>query len=206
VERGWLGVSLQNIDREMAEALGLEEAKGALIAAVEPGSPAARGGLRPGDVVMKAGDREVQDSRDLATAVAEARPGATISFTLRREGVQREERVTLGTRPGQRGLAARGGNGQAERNAGAIGLALAPRPGAPGAAVVGVAPGSVAAARGIRPGDVILRVGSREVSGPAEVSTALEEARKANRSSIALQIQRGDATTFMALPLRRDQG
>ncbi|MGK7870530.1 Do family serine endopeptidase [Falsiroseomonas sp. E2-1-a20] len=206
VERGWLGVSLQNVDRELAEALGVPDAEGALIAGVEPGSPAARGGLRAGDVVTRAGDRQVQDSRDLAVAVGEASPGATITLTLRRDGEQRQQQVTLSPRPDQRDMAGRGGDEQGERSTGAVGLALAARQGAPGAAVVRVAPGSIAEERGIRAGDVILRAGGRDVTGPGDVSTALEEARKADRSSIAIQIQRGNASTFVALPLRRDQG
>jgi serine protease Do len=206
VQRGWLGVSLQPVDRELAEALGTPEAEGALIAAVEPGSPAARGGLQAGDVVTKAGQREVESPRDLAAAVAESEPGATLALTLRRDGQQREQQVTLGTTPDRRDdVAARGGR-QGEQSTGALGLALGPRQGGPGAAVVRVGPGSVAEARGLQPGDVILRAGDRDVSSPGDVASAVEAARNAGRPAIALQIQRGDLRSFVALPLRAQQG
>jgi serine protease Do len=206
VERGWLGVSLQEVDRELAEALGMPEAKGALVASVEPGSPAARGGLRAGDLVTRAGDRAVESPRDLAGAVGAAQPGSTLALTLRRDGEQRQQEVTLATPPGRRDKAAGGGGSQGQRSTEAIGLALAPLRDGPGAAVVRVAPGSVAEERGLQAGDVILSAGGREVTGPGDVSAALERARQANRPSIALQIQRGEASTFVALPLRRDQG
>jgi len=206
IERGWLGVSLQNLNPELAAALGLENPQGALVAGIEPGSPAAQSGLRPGDVITRAGERAVADTRDLATAVAEASPGASLTFTLRRDGETRQEQVTLGARPERQAMANPRASGEAERSTGAIGLALAPRQGAPGAAVMRVAPGSVAAQRGLRPGDVILRAGGREVSGPRDVAAAIEAARRADREAVALQIQRGEASRFVALPLGEAKG
>jgi len=201
VERGWLGVSLQPVDRELAEALGAPDAKGALIAALEPGSPAARGGLRAGDLVTKAGQRQVETPRDLAVAVAEARPGATLTLTLRRGGEQLEQQVTLSTSPDRRGAAA------SRRDVeGALGLELRPRQSGQGAVVARVTPGSVAEERGLQPGDLILRAGDLEVSDPGDVVSAVEAARRAGRPAIALQIHRGDARTFVALPLRPQQG
>ena len=205
VERGWLGVSLQRVDAELAQALGMQDAKGALVAAVEPGSPAARGGLRAGDLVTRAGNRDVESPRDLAVTVGEAKPGATLELTIQREGQKREQQVTLGSPPDRRADAARGG-ARGERDTGALGLALGPRQGGPGALVARVAPGSIAEERGLRPGDVILRAGEREVSRPSDVAQAVEAARKANRPAVALQIQRGDMQSFVALPLRERQG
>jgi serine protease Do len=206
VERGWLGVSLQPVDRELAEALGAPDAKGALIAAVEPGSPAARGGLQAGDLVTKAGPRPVESPRDLAAAVAEARPGATLPLTLRRDGQQREQQVTLAAAPDRRGDMASRRGGQGERSTDALGLALGPRQGGGGAMVVRVMPGSVAEERGLRPGDVILRAGGRDVASPGDVASVVEAARNAGRPAVALQIQRGDARNFIALPLRDQAG
>ncbi|MCW8088490.1 Do family serine endopeptidase, partial [Sabulicella glaciei] len=106
VERGWLGVSLQPLDRELAQALGVEEG-GALLAAVEPGSPADRAGLKAGDVVTRAGDRPVRSPRDLSGAVAAARPGANLALTINRDGQRREQQVSLGAPPDRREVAAR---------------------------------------------------------------------------------------------------
>lgn len=202
VERGWLGVSLQPLDRELAQALGTTDTKGALIAAVEPGTPAARAGLRPGDLVLAAGERRVESPRDLASAVADAKPGAQIALTVVRDGRRMEQQVTLGAQPDRRSdVAARRGQ-DSQPGTGSLGLALGPRQGGEGAVVARVAPGSVADERGLRPGDVILRAGDRDVSGPSDVVTAVEEARRAGRPAIALQVQRGDARTFLALPLQ----
>nr|WP_302474549.1 Do family serine endopeptidase [Roseococcus sp. MDT2-1-1] len=207
VERGWLGVSLQPLDRELAQALGVEEG-GALLAAVEPGSPADRAGLKAGDVVTRAGDRPVRSPRDLSGAVAAARPGADLALTINRDGQRREQPVSLGTPPDRREVAARGGQRPArEPGAGALGLALGPRQGGgEGASVTRVAPDSAAAERGLQPGDVILRVGNQEIKGPGDVVAAVEAARQAGRPVVALQIQRGEASSFIALPLAERQG
>jgi serine protease Do len=199
VERGWLGVSLQPLEPELAQALGVRDAKSAVVGAVEPGSPAACGGLRPGDVVVAAAGQPMQDPRDLAAAVAAAKPGSTISLTVLRDGRRMEHRVTLGEPPGQR-TAARGGPDQGR--AGALGLGLAPRQGGAGVVISGVEPGSVAAERGMQPGHVILRVGDRDATSPRDVVEAVTAAREAGRPAVAMQIERGESRAFVALPLR----
>jgi serine protease Do len=206
VQRGWLGVGLQQVDRAMAEALGVAEARGVLIASVEPGSPAARAGIMPGDIVTKAGERQVRTPGELAATVADANPGQSLSLTLRRQGEERQQQVTLGTPPDRRADAgARGG--QAGQGTGALGLALAPRPsGQPGAVVARVAQGSVAEESGLRTGDVILRVGDVDVTNAGDVTTAVQAAREAGRPAVALQIERGNRRSFVALPIGGQQG
>ncbi|HEV7267771.1 MAG TPA: Do family serine endopeptidase [Falsiroseomonas sp.] len=209
IQRGWLGVSLQPVDQELAQALGLQDQRGALVSSVEPGSPAARAGLRAGDLVTRAGERQVQNPRDLAAAVAETDPGSQLALTLRRDGQQQQQQqqVTLGTAPDRRADAGGRGGAQGGQATGPLGLALAARPGGQqGAAVTRVAPGSVAAERGLQEGDVILRAGDRDVANPGDVSAAVQAARQAGRPAVALQIQRGDQRSFVALPLREQQG
>lgn len=113
--------------------------------------------------------------------------------------------MTLGAAPDRRAEATTRGRDQ-QQSAGALGLALGPVPGGQGATVARVAPGSVAEERGLRPGDVILRAGDKDVSGPGDVVAAVNAARKVGRSAVALQIQRGEGRSFMALPLQPDQG
>ncbi|MCW8088510.1 PDZ domain-containing protein, partial [Sabulicella glaciei] len=112
---------------------------------------------------------------------------------------------SLGAPPDRREVAARGGQRPArEPGAGALGLALGPRQGGgEGASVTRVAPESAAAERGLQPGDVILRVGNQEIKGPGDVVAAVEAARQAGRPVVALQIQRGEASSFIAVPLRQ---
>ena len=206
VERGWLGVSLQPVDRELAQALGTGEARGSLIAGVEPGSPAARGGLRAGDVVTEVEGRPIRGPRDLASAIGDSKPGATVAMTVQRDGKPAQQRVALGEAPDRKAQARAQGAPQQPARTGALGLAIRPNPDGDGAAVVQVAPGSVAASRGLQPGDVILRAGGQEVNAPSDLAAAVEAARKAGRPAVALQVQRGEARTFIALPLGGEPG
>jgi serine protease Do len=203
VERGWLGVSMQRMDGDLAQAMGAQESKGALVAAVEPNSPAARGGLRPGDVVVGVNGRPVASPRDLATAVAEAKPGTAAAIAVLRDGERTEHRVTVGEPPRSR-TAALDRQDEEDGARAALGLSLAPaRKEGGGAVVTQVRPDGVAAGRGVREGDVILRAGNRPVGEPSDVSEAVRAARQAGRPSIALQIEREGGRAFVALPLKQ---
>jgi serine protease Do len=203
VERGWLGVSMQRMDEDLAKAVQAADGKGALVAQVEPDSPAAKGGLKAGDVVVGFNGQPIATPRDLAMAVAGVKPGSTATVAVLRDGQRTEQQVTIGQPPGTR-MAAAGQGGEEEAGRGALGLTLAPMPaGKEGGAVVAqVRPDSVAAERGLKQGDVILRAGGREVTSPRDVVAAVKAARDAGRPSIALQIEReGGRRSFMALPL-----
>ena len=196
VERGWLGISMQPMDRDLAAAMQVAETRGALVNSVEPESPAAKAGIQPGDVITAIAGRRVQTPRDLAAGVAEARPGSGVTVALLRNGETMERRVEIGTNP-----ANRDGAKPAEAVRPALGLGLAPRREG-GVSIAHVEPGSVAAERGLRPGDVIRRAGDRETAQPSDVAEAVNAARNAGRSSIALQIERDQGRSFVALPLR----
>lgn len=198
VERGWLGVSLQRLDEELAGAVGVPGRKGALVAGVQEDSPAARAGLQPGDVVVGFNGKPVEAPRDLVEAVGMAKPGAQARLALLRNGERVEQAVTLGNQP-SRDVAALDapGGGQAS-----LGITLAPSAQGKGALVAEVAPGSIAAERGLRSGDVILRAGNRTVSGPEDVVQAVRAAREQGRPAIALQLEREGGHSFVALPLR----
>ncbi|MBR0684008.1 Do family serine endopeptidase [Roseomonas eburnea] len=196
VQRGWLGVSLQPMDRDLATALRVEDAKGALVAGVEPESPAARAGLRAGDVVTAIDGRRVENPRDLAAGVADVAPGRTATLAVLRDGTAIEQAVQIGTHPSSR-AAGKPGTPAAQPS---IGIGLAPRPQG-GVAITRVEPGSVAAERGLMPGDVVLRAGDREAKEPRDVAEAVSAARTAGRPSIALQVEREGARRFVAIPL-----
>ncbi|MGX9966727.1 Do family serine endopeptidase [Roseomonas sp. F4] len=219
VSRGWLGVAMQPINEEMAQALRLPNPRGALVANVEPNSPAARAGLRPGDVVIGLEGRDVATPRDLALAVAEMAPDSRATLAVLRDGQRVEQAVTLGQRepPAQQQAEARP---DAAARPGTLGLRLAPAPtqlapgtrkGQPqgqaqaepaaGVQVAGVDPGSVAESRGVRAGDIIIRAGGREVRNPRDVAEAVATARREGRPAIALQLSREGGGAFVALPL-----
>ncbi|MCO6419735.1 DegQ family serine endoprotease [Siccirubricoccus sp. KC 17139] len=199
VERGWLGVSLQRLDPQLAEAMNLRDARGTLVAAVEPDSPAAKAGVQPGDVITGVNGRIAALPRDLAEAVAELRPGSTATLAVLRNGEARELRVDIGQVPDAREARARerGENGQAS-----LGLALAPARDGQGVVVAAVRPDSIAANQGLQPGDVILRAGDRQVRAPRDLQEAVSAARRDNRPAIALQIEREGGRAFVALPLK----
>ena len=196
VQRGWLGVSLQPMDRDLAAALRLEDGKGALVAGIEPESPAARAGLRAGDVITAIDGRRVENPRDLAAGVAAVQPGRSATLALLRDGSAVEQRVEIGSNPANRAA----GKPGAPAGQPSLGLGLAPRRDG-GVEVTRVEPGSVAEERGLRTGDVVRRAGDREARSPQDVVAAVTAARTAGRPSIALQVEREGASRFVALPL-----
>ncbi|MBR0652422.1 Do family serine endopeptidase [Roseomonas terrae] len=198
VQRGWLGVSLQPMDQDLATAMRAADAKGALVSAVEADSPAARAGLRPGDVITAIDGRRVDSPRDLAAGVADVAPGRSATLAVLRDGSAMEQRVEVGSNPANRVAAAGKPDAAAQPS---LGIGLAPRREG-GVAITRVEPGSVAAERGLRAGDVVLRAGERDAANPQDVVDAVKSAREAGRPSIALQVERDGARRFIAVPLR----
>lgn len=207
VERGWLGVQLQRLDQAVAESLGLDSAQGALIADVVPGGPADGAGLESGDVVTRFDGRSIGSVRDLTFAVAEAAPGRRVDVTVLRGGESRTLAVELGTRSEGAAAAPRGSGGGWDRGGEApLGLRLAPLTererarlevpaGVEGVLVAGVRPGSPAAERGLRAGDVVVSVNRRPVASPGEAAAALDAAD----GSVLLLVRRDGAQHFVAV-------
>jgi serine protease Do len=110
VERGWLGVHVQRLDAETARAVGLDEPRGALVAAVTPGGPAEAAGLQPGDVILRFEHRAIDDMRDLPRLVAAERPGTTVDLAIWRDGREQSLGVALGRLPAEERRAGRDGS------------------------------------------------------------------------------------------------
>jgi len=226
VTRGWLGVSIQSITPEMAESLGMKEARGAIIDEPTTGSPAANAGLQAGDVITSLNGDPVKDSRDVARKVATLAPGTSVKLDLLREGQQKTLTVTLGERPNQqqassdrnqsRGNEARSNESRRsesrpnesrpEATGPRLGLSVAPAAqvagaGEKGVAVVGVDPDGSAADRGLKVGDIILDVGGKAVANADDVIQALKEASAQGKRDVLMHVQSADATRFVAVPL-----
>ena len=206
VERGWLGVQIQSVTEEIADGLGLEDEGGALIARVEPGSPADDAGLKAGDVVLEYDGKTIDTVRDLTRLVADSEADEKVKLGLLRNGKRTEQKVRIGRlseEPVQVAAASDARPGQ-------LGLELSPQTpetrrqfGVPadteGALVVGVDPRGPAARQGLRPGDVISMVGQQPVSSPEDVKDALEESE--GRDHALLRVERNGGSRFVAMKL-----
>jgi serine protease Do len=201
VIRGFLGVTVQRIDSDMAEALGLDRARGALVVEVSPASPAARAGFRVGDVIVRIGEHAVRDSNDLTFQVARTPPGTEVQAEVIRAGDREILEVAVGELESER---------VPEREAPPTGeLGLSVRPVTPemarqlglgrteGVVIAEVARGSLAARVGLRRGDVILRIGERPIRSLADYEAALAEAVRGR--SLLFHVRRGDSNLFFAL-------
>ena len=217
VTRGYLGVNIQSVTPEIATSLGLKEGKGALVAEVVPGGPAAKAGFEQGDIVSAIDGQSIDDATDLTRKVANVPTGQTASFNVTRQGKPLVLKVTIGTRPDAQQLASNvpgkdGMTGPASANAAGLGLSsLTPEAKKSfniadnvivGAVITKVDPDSDAADKGLQPGDVVLRIGNRTVRTPADFQTGVAEAKKGGRNSVLLLVAHGQGGTgFVAIDI-----
>ena len=203
VTRGYLGVQAQAISGPMRAALHLPGAGGALVANVEPDSPASKAGLQPGDVIEQVNGKKVGDPRELAVDVAAVPPGSEASLTLMRNGSSKDVQATVASLPTDNRNAA-----SPDQQKG-IGLALAPltpdmrsQLNLPdqtrGALVAQVRPGSPAEQAGLQQGDIVVGVGDKSVSSPSEAVAAIRQATSGGKTA-ALRIMRDGTAAFVAV-------
>ena len=198
VARGWMGVQIQPVTPDIAESMGLRSTKGALVAEAQPGSPAQAAGLKSGDVITAVNGETVDSPRDLSRRIAALGPQTRVDLTYLHDGAQKSASVTLGVLPGDKQARA----APAERDAplASFGLTLAPaRNGEAGVVVAGVNPDGPAAAKGLRPGDVILEAAGQPVATPADVRKALAGARNEGRKALLLRVKSDAGSRFVAL-------
>src|SRR5688572_12329732 len=202
ISRGWLGVQIQDFTPELASSVGMKDQKGAMVASVVDGSPAARAGFEQGDVVVALNGTEVTDSKVLTRQVASIHAGEKATFTVVRNGARHTLTATIEKRDADR-MASADQTPSAQQ--GSLGLSLSPMNPAVrqqyelgntvnGVVVSGVDPDSEAARKGITAGDVIKRVGQQDVKMPSDVARAVEDARKAGRDSVLMLLanEQGD--------------
>jgi serine protease Do len=219
VTRGWIGVSIQPLDEDIARSLGLEEARGALVASVTPDGPAARAGIQQGDVILTFAGQRIENSRDLTQRVGATAIGANSRVEILRSGQRRTLNLRLGERPSEQTLAAANPTPNAtpepeqEQQGGvaqsSLGVSVRPltaedrtryelRANESGLVITSVEPTSDAAQKGIRPGDVIMQAGGRAIRTAAELTTAVDAARRANRP-LLLQVSNRAGRGFVAV-------
>ena len=204
VKRGWLGVKIQNVTKDIAEGLGLSEASGALVSEVTGNGPAEKSGLRSGDAILSVDGNRIEDSRDLARKIAEYSPGTNVSVGIRRGDRNMTIKVNLGTFPGAKQAEAANAP-QQEPEAAALeelGLTLSSRPSGDGVVIQDVEGASNAAEKGLRKGDIILEVNSRKVAKPSEVDREVKRVKKLGRKAILMTISRSNRRRFVALQFK----
>jgi serine protease Do len=208
VERGWLGVYIQPMTEDLAQAMGLDRVRGALIAQVQDDSPAARAGLKAGETVLAVDGKAIEQSRDLARFVAEIKPGSTVKFTVWRNKKEAIVSVTLEALKSEQ--ANRRETPKSERSgAPQFGFALSDLDdrgreafsipaSVEGVLIARVASGSPAEEQGLQAGDVIVAVGGDAVTRAADASKKLDAA-KSDKRPVVLLISRQGVTRFVVL-------
>lgn len=204
VSRGWLGVLIQEVDRELAESFGLDKPAGALVSQVLPDSPAAKAGLQVGDVVVRFDDQVIGRSSQLPQVVGVLPPGSKAKADIIRDGKKKTLTITVGELPDD-----------AESQFGAGGTA------APASAVLGmqvekvsaeelaaakVSQGvrvtsatGVAASAGIRPGDLLVTLNNQPIASPADLKQVAETLP--DKGVVPVLVQRDETPRFLALRL-----
>jgi serine protease Do len=206
VVRGYIGAQIQDVTADIADSLGLKEHKGALVADVTDGGPADKAGLKAGDVVLDVNGRAVDGASDLSRQVALVSPGQTIQLKIRRNGQAQTLSLTSGTRPTEEQLAQNdtpSDSGPGER---VLGMRLQPDAADGGLKVEGVRSGSDASAKGLRAGDVLRKAGDRTLSSVADLSGAVDAARKAGRKDVLVLVGRNGRQLFVPLHVDEAKG
>ncbi|PTL81293.1 Do family serine endopeptidase [Vitiosangium sp. GDMCC 1.1324] len=205
IHRGWLGVSVQDLTPELAQALKVSVHKGAIVTGVQPDTPSAKAGLKQDDVITAINGAPVESSRSLTRDIGFRPPGETVKLTVSREGKQLEIPVKLGERPDLEGLSSAPQGGKEEDTGRKLGLRLQdvdPRlaPGVKqGAMIVDVEPGSPADHAGLQPGMVIVEAGGKQVRNPREFADVVRGQKSG--AVLLLRIQLGDNRLLRALTI-----
>jgi serine protease Do len=203
VDRGFLGVTIQNLDSDLAKALGLETSDGVLVSDTTSGGPAEKAGLRRGDVVLSIDGRRVQSTGQLRNMIAASSPGSVAKIEILRGGERKTVSATLGRLPSDDRTASSTGNAAREP---AAGLTLAPLDGAlrqkfdvppsvKGLVVTGVGTGSPAAGAGIEEGDVIVEAARAPLATRDDLARRWKEAKE----GLAVLVWRKQRTFYAVL-------
>jgi serine protease Do len=227
VARGWIGVHIQPVTREIADSFGLKTAEGALVAEPQKDSPATKAGIEAGDIITSVDGHAIKDARELTRRIGGMTPGTTINLGILRKGSQQTVTLTLGELPTQEAQIERDlrpyrdrdfrhvpnrnddkvlPGDRSRRDGGAaehLGLSLAPNGDEPGLVVAEVDPIGPASDVDIRPGDVVLEVSGIAVASPADVRKALGNARAEGKTNVLLRVKSERGTRFVAVPIGR---
>lgn len=218
VARGWLGVQIQNVTDDIAESLGMDERRGAIVSSIVAGGPADRAGFRRMDVITAVNGEEVDSSAALTRRVGSYAAGEEVVFNVIRNEEEIVVRATLGDRPGEDDLNTMQSVEQVDREeVNFFGMQVRPadeatmerlgvnpaRGAAAGLVVTDLDPAGEAAEKGLRPGDIIREAGGQTLETPEDFRAAIDEAQGDGRSAILLLVQNAAGQRYVALQLER---
>jgi serine protease Do len=206
ITRGWLGVAIQELTKELAESFGMKGTNGALIAGVEKGGPAEKGGLEAGDVIIQFDGKVVETSNDLPRIVGMTDPGKSVNVDVLRKGSKKTLRIKVGEMPSEEIEISQNNAPSTEAATNKIGLtlsALTPEQkkklnGKNGLLVT--ASSGAAAEAGIRRGDVILGLNNSETQSVEQFNKQINAVRPGK--TVAVLVQRGDSTLYVPIKVK----
>ena len=207
ISRGWLGVAIQELTKDLAESFGMKNTNGALIAGVEKGGPAEKGGMEAGDVITKFDGKAIMTSSDLPRAVGATKPGRVVPVEVLRKGAVKTLNVGVGEMPAETAEAAPSAKPQTKAEANKIGLILkelTPQQrkklnGKNGLLVVESA--GAAALAGIRPGDVVLGLNNSSAQSVDAFNKQINAVPAGK--TVAVLVQRADNTLYVPIKVTK---
>jgi len=214
VERGWIGARIQPVTDEIAESLGLEKNRGAMIAAVDWASPAEKAKLQPGDLILSYDGKPIERSRQLPCLVADTPPDKQVKLTIWRDGKEQEVELKAAALNPNRPAPPPPDpeKPKSPPSVEALGVKLAKltpdlrkqfslSDGAKGAVIIEVPQNSPAANQGLRAGDLLVAVGRSAVANPEDVPQLIAGARKNGHRNVLVRVEREGSSRFVALPV-----
>jgi len=210
VDRGWLGVGIQNVDRKLAKAMGLGKPSGALVGQVQPGSPASDAGIQVGDVILRFDGHKIMVSGDLPHVVGQTRPGSDVPVTLMREGKERKLNVSVGALPGSDDEQQSAGAPTSSDVGGRLGLVVSEIPESlkqrlgveTGVLVKQVVPDKAGANAGLRSGDIIAQLGFDAVETMEDYLKVVKKLPEGEL--LPIRFFRGGQPTFRTIQIEED--
>ncbi len=210
VTRGFLGVSIQDVTRDIADSVGLKDSKGALITQLNSDSPGGKAGLKSGDIITKVDGTEIDDALALSRTIAGKAPDTNVELTVRRDGKEIKVPATLGTFKDASADKPSQPTPQSDEPAApvpsSVGVTLVPNANGEGLLIQDIDPESVAADKGFAVGDAILEVDNKKVATAQQFEDAIKSVKDSGRGTALIKAQRDGNVRFIGLPLTASKG